>query len=166
MISSMMVSRAPVLLGVCCLAACLQIRPPPTPALAGVRAARQAQTRTLAIPVQAVFPRALDVLLDAGYLVRSANRELGLVAVYQQWHDDSQFERPTFTNEGSLLFQPDGPSKTRVRALIRRTWSSGGAGHTHLVETDVDPDAYKQILDVLENGLRPEASNGAPAPPP
>src|SRR4051812_40902721 len=72
-----------------------------------VVAERRARSRVLQIPMQAVFPRVLDVLLDAGCVVRAADRELGMVSFFRVWADHGGAF--TYSQEGTLLFRSERP---------------------------------------------------------
>ncbi|MFN8012341.1 MAG: hypothetical protein U0P81_13310 [Holophagaceae bacterium] len=119
---------------------------------------RETHSRVLAVPRSAVFPRVLDLLLDQGYQVRSANEPLGFVAFHQQWVDRRQATKPILSLEGTLLFREEGTSRTRVRVEMTGRWEVMSIGETpsmvsEVVQT-VDPQEYRKVLDFLEQGLR------------
>ncbi|MGZ3699883.1 MAG: hypothetical protein ACXVCH_17455 [Bdellovibrionota bacterium] len=128
--------------------------------LATVRALR---TRVIATPLSAVFPKVLDVLMDSGYLVRSANETLGIISFYQQWQDTDQ-SGASISEEGTAVFRSAGPSSTEVRLILTGGWqrveSSGGGVRNFStsalvggVQQHADPREYKKVLDLLEKGL-------------
>lgn len=64
----------------------------------------------------AVFPGAIEILFDNGYVVRAADGQLGFTAFYQQWTDATQSDA-NISEEGSILFKAAGPTTTQVRVI-------------------------------------------------
>lgn len=120
--------------------------------------------RVLAVPRSAVFPKVLDLLLDLGFQVRSANESLGLVAFHQQWVDASQVTRPILSLEGTLLFREEGAGQTRVRLELTGRWEVLGPGKSPGMVSNVlqqaDAKEYEKLLDRLEAGLKERGSRG------
>jgi len=124
---------------------------------------RNIQSRTIAIRRDAVFPRVLEVLMDGGYVIRSANTDLGLVTFYQQWMDQTQ-HNANIAEEGSAIFSSAGPNQTRVRLVISGSWqrlevTGGGfkspdSGMIGGVLQSASPEEYAKLMDLLERGLR------------
>lgn len=120
------------------------------------------QSRTLNIESNDVFPRVLTVLLNGGYIIRSANKELGYVSFYQQWNDASQ-SGANITQEGTAIFSNAGPHQTSVRVAVTGGWqrlqaTGGGPKSTDFgmvggVQLSATPDEYKGLLDLIEAGL-------------
>lgn len=136
----------------------IRVESAPAPSPERLEADRAMQTRLIQAPLDSVFPRVLDLLLDHGYQVRSVNRELGQVSFFQQWEDTSQFVRPSLMQEGTLLFRTDG-SATRVRAMLSSRWESvmasrGSVSTVSGVQQQSEPEQYRRLLDLLENGLK------------
>jgi hypothetical protein len=135
----------------------------PRPLPAQAQAGRPNRSRALPVPIERVFPRVIEVLLDAGYVVRSVDAPLGFVAFFNQWESHIPTEGPTVvSHEGTLLFYSEGPTTTRVRlSIIAR--SSRGA--------DMFPDPKDQgqveqaLLDLLEKGLAAPARKNVRALP-
>ena len=133
---------------------------PTTPLPGGEGTAGSPVIRTLPLPRPQVFPKVVAVLLDMGYQVRSANAELGLVSLSRTWFDDTLLARPEMSVDATLLFQADGPDRTRVLMLPTGRWSlvsargkdSGSAtvmgAQPALAEKDVSP-----FLDELARRL-------------
>jgi len=116
----------------------------------------------VAVPYESVFPSVLDVLMDNGFIIRSADKETGLVAIYQQWADESQHDA-IIALEGSALFQPAGSNATKIRLFLtggsQRLEITGGGSHSTdssmvgKVQQNTSSNEYKKILDLLESGL-------------
>lgn len=147
------------------LAACrvpsLKVRPAPLPTQAEVDALRVSQSRILEAPLESVFPKVLEVLLDAGYQIRCSDRTLGLVSVSQVWLDTSQMLDINQVQEGTILFQAEGVQRTRVRVVLSGKWefrSTGGPKSADAMVSEVvqraDRSVHQHLLDVLEKGLR------------
>lgn len=83
---------------------------------------------TLALPRGQVFPKVVEVLLDMGYQVRSANANLGLVNLSRTWYDETMAARPELSMEATLLFQADGQGGTRLLMLPTGHWSVVSVG--------------------------------------
>src|SRR2546425_9418957 len=70
----------------------VQLRSAPEPSEQEMAQLRNIQSRTIAIRRDAVFPKVLEVLMDGGYVIRSANTDLGLVTFYQQRSEEHTSE--------------------------------------------------------------------------
>ncbi len=150
----------------CALSACtlppVQLRSAPTPNAQQIAQTRGQQTRVIATPVGGVFPKAIEILFDNGYVVRSADGQLGFLAFYQQWTDPTQ-AGANISEEGSILFTAAGPNSTRVRVMLTGGWqrleTTGGGPHSTDtgmvggVQQDAGADEYKKLLDLLQAGL-------------
>ena len=68
----------------------VELHSAPTPSAQQVAQTRDVQTRVIATPVDAILPRAIEILFDNGYVVRGADGQLGFIAFYQQWTDPTQ----------------------------------------------------------------------------
>jgi hypothetical protein len=118
-----------------------------------------AQTRILPLSKANAFHRALDVLLDMGFQVRSASPEAGQMSVYKGWRDPSG---STLSIEATLLFRPETVSSTRLRMSAVGNWKYISPGGTKGASADVsglsstdDPEGYRQFLDRLVAELCP-----------
>jgi len=141
----------------------VQLRSAPEPSEQEMAQLRNIQSRTIAIRRDAVFPKVLEVLMDGGYVIRSANTDLGLVTFYQQWMDQTQ-HNANIAEEGSAVFSSAGPNQTRVRLVISGSWqrlevTGGGLKSTDSgmiggVLQSASPEEYAKLLDLLERGLR------------
>ena len=141
----------------------VQLRSAPEPSEQEMAQLRNIQSRTIAIRRDAVFPKVLEVLMDGGYVIRSANTDLGLVTFYQQWMDQAQ-HNANIAEEGSAVFSSAGPNQTRVRLVISGSWqrlevTGGGPKSTDSgmiggVLQSASPEEYAKLLDLLERGLR------------
>ena len=148
-----------------CVEAPVQIRSAPAPLKQDLANVIAIQSRTLNIDTNDVFPRVLTVLLNSGYVIRSANKELGYVSFFQQWNDTSQ-NGANITQEGSAIFSNAGPHQTSVRIAVTGGWqrlqaTGGGPKSTDFgmvggVQMSATPEEYKALLDVIEAGLRGE----------
>jgi hypothetical protein len=137
-----------------------RLAPEPTPQ--EITSTRATQTRVLAVGREAVFPRIVELLMDNGFSVRSANESLGIVSFYQQWVDGGQ-SGAIISQEGTLLFKGTAPGHTEVRALLTQSWQrlevTGGGknvtthGMVGGVQQNAEPAEYKKLLDLLEKGL-------------
>lgn len=146
-----------------CLSAC---GTPVTPKFAPPAASQPAasgleSSRVIAVPYDSVFPRILDVLLDRGFLIRSANAELGLVSFYQQWVDNGQLGA-TITTEGTILLHRTAAGTTQIKLAITGNWQmdSSSIGKYGMQSSTVGGatqttgnDQYRQMLDLIEQGL-------------
>jgi hypothetical protein len=145
-----------------CMAPPVQLRSAPPPTAQQVAQTRAVQTRVIAMPVDAVLPRAIEILFDNGYVVRAADAQLGLIAFYQQWTDPTQ-GGANISEEGSILFKAAGPQSTQIRVMLTGGWQrlepTGGGVHSADfgmvggVQQVAGASEYKEILDLLETGL-------------
>jgi hypothetical protein len=145
-----------------CMAPPVQLRSAPPPNAQQVAQTRAVQTRVIAMPVDAVLPRAIEILFDNGYVVRAADAQLGLIAFYQQWTDPTQ-GGANISEEGSILFKAAGPQSTQIRVMLTGGWQrlepTGGGVHSADfgmvggVQQVAGASEYKAILDLLETGL-------------
>ncbi len=141
----------------------VQIRSAPSPSKDALARQIEIQSRDVAIDADKVFPQVLTVLLNAGYVVRSANRDLGQISFYQQWNDASQ-GNANIVQEGTAIFSKAGPKKTRMRVVLTGGWqrleaTGGGPKSTDYgmvggVTIGVPAEEYKRVLDLLESGLQ------------
>jgi hypothetical protein len=150
----------------CALGGCVmppvQLRSAPTPTAQQVAQTRDAQSRVIATPFDAVFPSAIEILFDNGYVVRGADAQLGFIAFYQQWTDPTQSDA-NISEEGSILFKAAGPKSTQIRVMLTGGWQrlqpTGGGMHSTDygmvggVQQVAGADEYKKLLDLLEAGL-------------
>jgi len=147
----------------CAPLAPVQLRSAPEPSEQEMAQLRNIQSRTIAIRRDAVFPKVLEILMDGGYVIRSANTDLGLVTFYQQWMDQTQ-HNANIAEEGSAIFSSAGPNQTRVRLVISGSWqrlevTGGGfkspdSGMIGGVLQSASPEEYAKLMDLLERGLR------------
>lgn len=142
-----------------CTVPVVRIAPPPTTQQLALD--RQVQLRVIAIPVENVFPKVLDVLMDNGFIVRSANERIGFVSFYQQWKDTSQ-HNANITLEGSIIFNPVGPNSTQARLLLTGSWQLNlyGSGDSvssmvGSVQQSIPAKEYAIVLDAIDHGLAP-----------
>ncbi len=141
----------------------VQLRSAPEPSEQEMAQLRNIQSRTIAIRRDAVFPKVLEVFMDGGYVIRSANTDLGLVTFYQQWMDQAQ-HNANIAEEGSAVFSSTGPNQTRVRLVISGSWQrlevtgsgpkSTDSGMIGGVLQSASPEEYAKLLNLLERGLR------------
>lgn len=135
-----------------------RIETAPVTEAAGIARTSEAHSRVLPVPRSAVFPQVLDLLLDQGFQVRSANEILGIVAFHQQWVDGRQASKPILSLEGTLLFREEGGGRTRVRLEMTGRWEAMAFGKTPSMVSEVvqqvDPKEYRKVLDLLEQGLK------------
>jgi hypothetical protein len=136
----------------------------PRPVPPQVQADRAVHARTLPVPIERVFPRVIEVLLDAGYVVRSVDAPLGFVSFYNQWETtyDPIIGPTVVTQEGTLLFSSEGPATTRVRlSIITRSGRD--------LKLFPDPEEQAQIdralLELIEKGLTAPARRTVRAMP-
>ena len=123
---------------------------------------REARTRVVPVAFASIFPKVLGVLMDEGYLVRSANGTLGTVSFFQQWQDPDQADA-NIIQEGSLLFTPEGPESTQVRLMLTGSSQRLQANDSKrkysamvmvgVVQQDLGPEECSKVLDLLEKGL-------------
>jgi hypothetical protein len=145
-----------------CVAPPVQLRSAPTPTTQQISQTREVQTRVIAVPIDAILPKAIEILFDNGYVVRAADRQLGLISFYQQWTDPTQ-SGANISEEGSILFKTAGPKSTQIRVMLTGGWqrleaTGGGPRSTDYgmvggVQQVADADEYKKLLDLLEAGL-------------
>lgn len=116
--------------------------------------------RALDLPRRQVFPKVVEVLLDMGYQVRSANADLGLVNLSRTWYDETLVAHPAMSMEATLLFQPDGHGGTRLLMLPTGHWSViswGGKDSASATVTRAQPAlearAVQPFLDELARRL-------------
>ena len=138
---------------------------PPPAGQAGPGAMDVVQSRTLPIAPDQVFPRVLGVLLDMGYQIRSADRELMFVNIHRTWFDETLVARPELSMGATLLFEAAGPGTTRVRILPTGRWSlvnsvEGGRATVTLAEPSLDPRESQRFLDQLARRLCPDPAPG------
>jgi hypothetical protein len=120
------------------------------------------QTRVIATSIDAVVPRAVEILFDNGYVVRAADGQIGFIAFYQQWTDPTQ-SGANISEEGSILFRAAGTQSTQIRVVLTGGWqrleaTGGGKNSTDYgmvggVQQIAGADEYKKLLDLLEAGL-------------
>jgi hypothetical protein len=142
----------------------VQLRSAPPVSGQQIAEARDAQTRVIATPIDGSVSKAMEILFDNGYVVRSADQQLGLIAFYQQWTDPTQYGA-NISEEGSILFKAAGPQSTQIRIVLTGGWQrlepTGGGprsqdfGMVGGVQQAAGADEYKKLLDLLEAGLAP-----------
>ncbi len=140
---------------------------PTTPGSGGERSIGSPLVRNLALPRSQVFPKVVEVLLDMGYQVRSANADLGLVNLSRTWYDETLAAHPAMSMEATLLFQLDGRGGTRLLMLPTGHWSVvsiGGKESASATVTRAQPAledrAVQPFLDELARRLvAPSSSN-------
>jgi hypothetical protein len=155
------------MIAICMTAACAQIPPAvhsaPTPTPEQLTQIRATQTRVIRVPIDSVFPKVIDVLMDNDYLVRSADAKLGFVSFYQKWTDTTQ-KGANITQEGAALFTRASPGSTQVRVMLTGGWQQlqpTGGGEKSTVFSMVGAvagtgaDEYTKLLDLLQAGLAP-----------
>ena len=139
----------------------VQVRSAPVPSEQDVIQSRSTQSRTVAVPRETVFPAILNIFMDNGFVIRSANGDLGLVSFYQQWTDTSQ-HGACIELEGSAVFSAVGATKTLVRLVLSGNWQvmvNGGGPKSDVstmvggVQQSTPAEEYKKLLDLLEVGL-------------
>jgi hypothetical protein len=135
------------------------IRSPDAPRPEQVAAARNIQTRVVQVPIDSVLPRAINVLMDNNFVVRSADSKLGFVSFYQQWMDPT-LESTAVSEEGSILFTPAAPGSTQIRVMLTGSWhvtaaGSGGSIQGSKGASGQGPEEleYRKVLDMLQRGL-------------
>jgi len=118
-----------------------------------------AQTRTLPLPKDQAFTRAMEVLMDMGFQIRCANQESGQVNIAKSWRDPSL---STLSLEATLLFRPRDAGSTSLRMSAIGSWKFISPGGTKSASADVsgmvvtdDPEGYRQFLDRLVAGICP-----------
>lgn len=138
------------------------VRTAPPPTTQQIALDRQVQLRVIAVPVESVFPKVLDVLMDNGFIVRSVNEKAGFVSFYQQWSDKTQ-GNANITLEGSLLFKSAGPNSTQARVLLTGSWQVVSLGYgdsansmVGRVQQSTPAKEYAAVLDAIDHGLAPE----------
>lgn len=145
-----------------CVAPPVQLRSAPTPTADQVAQTRSVQTRVVATRMDAIVPRAIEILFDNGYVVRAADGQVGFIAFYQQWNDPTQ-NGANISEEGSILFKTAGAMSTQIRVMLTGGWqrlepTGGGKTSTDYgmvggVQQIAGADEYKKLLDLLEAGL-------------
>lgn len=133
------------------------IRSPPTPPPEQIAVARSVQSQVVQVPIESVLPRAISVLMDNNFVVRSADSKLGFVSFYQQWMDPV-FYSATVSEEGTILFTPAGAGSTQIRVMLTGGWRDTEAGGNILGSKGVGGQGpelaeYRKILDMLARGL-------------
>lgn len=160
-----MVRTAVCLLLVCMLQGCqlppVQVHSAPAPTPQEVTQIRALQTRVISAPIDSIFPRVIEILMDNNYIVRSVDSRAGFVSFYQQWTDSTQASA-NISQEGSILFTPAG-KQTQVRVILTAGWqrlevTGGGprstdSGMVGGVQQSAADEEYKKILDTLQSGL-------------
>jgi hypothetical protein len=156
--------NALAMIAICMTAACAPPPPvvhsAPTPTPEQLMQVRAAQTRVIPTPIDSVFPKVIDVLMDNDYVVRSADAKLGFISFYQKWTDTTQ-KGANITLEGSALFKRATPGSTQVRVMLTGGWQqlqvTGGGknGVSSMVGAvaDTRADDYTKLLDLLQGGL-------------
>jgi|GEM_PF-5815665 len=123
------------------------------------KALASAQTRSIPLPMEQSFSRALDVLLDMGFQVRCANQGSGQVNVFKSWRDLSN---STLSLEATFLFRPGDAGSTLLRMSAIGDWKFISVGKyaqadvSGMAPTD-DPEGYRQFLDRLAARICPTA---------
>lgn len=152
-------SLAIAVLSGCVIRPPAQIRTAPLPTPQEIALKRQEQSRVIAVPLESVFPKVLDVLMDNGFIVRSVNEKAGFVSFSQQWQDKS-WNGVNITIEGSLLFRSAGTNSTQVRVALTgslEAFSCDGVYSSTSMVRDVQQNAsakeYQMVLDVIDHGL-------------
>ena len=155
------------------LAACVQptpvtLRAAPTPTPDEVAQIRSAQTRSIQVPIESVFPKVLNVLMDNGYIIRSVDSRTGFVAFYQRWTDSAQ-HNAIISMEGSAVFTSTGPNTTQIRVALtggsqlfqvtELGTPKSGPGYGMAGGAQQSADAYEivRVLDLLQKGLQQPA---------
>jgi hypothetical protein len=143
----------------------IELRSAPLPTTAEVKNNRSFQTRLIKVPFESIFPKAIVVLMDDDFIIRSANKGLGLISFYKQWVDKEQRDA-NFILEGTVFFEQAGADTTRIRVLMTGSWQIKSIGGLHSSDSMVgqfepSPSAeqYKAILDALEKGLLSNKEN-------
>lgn len=154
-------TRVSCLIALLLLAGCAtpppQLHSPAAPPPEQIAAARSVQTRVIAVQFDAVLPRAIAVLMDNNFVVRSADAKLGFVSFYQQWMDPT-LAAASVTEEGTILFTPAAAGSTQMRVMLTGSWHDlqvgesiqGSKGESGKSAEEVE---YRKILDMLQGGL-------------
>jgi len=139
----------------------VQVRSAPAPTPEEITRIRALQTRLISAPIDSIFPRVIEILMDNDYVVRSVDAKAGFVSFYQQWSDPSQ-AAANISQEGSILFTPAG-KQTQVRVILTGGWqrleiTGGGprstdSGMVGGVQQSAADEEYRKILDTLQKGL-------------
>lgn len=133
------------------------ISSPPPPAPEQIAAAHNIQTRVVQVPIESVLPRAINVLLDNNFVVRSVDSKMGFISFYQQWMDPTLYSA-SVSEEGSVVFTPVATGSTQIRVMLTGSWHDTGVGSNIQGSKGASgqgPEAeeYKKILDLLQRGL-------------
>ena len=136
-----------------------ELRSAPLPTPAEVKNNLNFQTRLIKVPFESIFPKAIVVLMDNGFIIRSADKEFGIISYCQQWVDKEQRDT-NFSQEGTIFFEKAGADTTRIRVIMTGSWQIRTIGGKHSADSMVgelvpSPGAeqYKAMLDALEKGL-------------
>lgn len=117
------------------------------------------QTRVISTPLGSAFPKAVEVLMDNGFVVRSADTGSGVICFYQQWNDASQGDAD-LTVEGSVVLTSASAGSTRIRVVLTGGWQTVSAGPKSAamigaVQQSASADEYNKLLDMFQHGLSP-----------
>lgn len=107
----------------------------------------------LASPSKALFPRAIELLLDHDYIILLANQELGLISFRLQAEDKAiRSSRHVNVVEGTLLLQEATPGSTRARVKLTLSWQNSNfqIQHETGAQMDADPGYYQGFLKMFE----------------
>jgi hypothetical protein len=110
--------------------------------------------------MESVLPRAIEVLMDNNFVVRSADEKLGFVSFYRRWTTaDPNAVFASVSEEGSIHFTPVTAGTTKIRVLLTGSWQSlvsGGGGIARIeggAGQRVEQTEYRKFLDMLQGGL-------------
>ncbi len=115
--------------------------------------ATAAHVMVFTAPRKALFPKAIELLLDHDYIILLANQDLGLITFRLQVEDKAiRARRHVNVLEGTLLFQEASPVSTRVRVKLTQSWqeSSFNTQHETGVQVDADAGYYQGFLKMFE----------------
>lgn len=156
------------LFGTGCVPPVTQVDLSAIPTAAPFKELASAQIRSIPIPKEKSFPRALDVLLDMGFQVRCASQETGQINAFKAWKDPSG---STLSLEATFLLRAGDSGSTVLRMSAVGTWKFISSGGTKSADADVsgivateDPEGYRQFLDRLVAGICPTANAVIPEP--
>jgi len=150
-----------LLLGMACEPPVTQVDLGTIPTEAPSTVLASAQTRSLPMPKDQAFPKALDVLLDMGFQIRCASQDSGQINVSKSWIDASG---STLSLEATLLLRAGEAGSSWIRMSAVGSWKYISFGGTKSADADVsgmavtdDPTGYRQFLDRLVAGICPPA---------
>lgn len=158
-------SSAALLAGVLCLAACATTSPPPQPEMSQLEV-RQLQSKEYqTTDEKAVMKAMIASLQDEGFIINTANPELGLVTATLEvgredpntkfwarfWNGPAATYETVKRLESSVTVQKLDPvTRVRINIVAKMMTNSGGVVWSQPV---YDPDVYQKIFSKVDKSI-------------